>query len=124
MATANRTWKIWEPATVTRAVLEREELLSTAFEGGVAVPHSRQPVSDVIEDSVLAFGRTFNGLPFGAPDRSLTDLVICSDTRTRLHVLARLGRMFQRPGFLDALRAAPDAETAHEVITSADIAIG
>lgn len=124
---AGRTWKIWEPATVVRAVREREELHSTAFEGGVAIPHTRQPLPDVLEDSVIAFGRTFTGIPFGADDNSLTDLfflVVCRDTRTHLHVLARLGRMLKRPGFLEELRAASDAAAAYEVITAADRAIG
>ena len=124
---AGQTWKIWEPAAVVAAVREREELLSTAMEAGVAMPHARQPMPDVLEDSVIAFGRTLSGIPFGAPDNSLTDLfflIVCRDTRTHLHVLARLGRMLRRPGFIDELRAAPDAVTAHAVITEADLAIG
>lgn len=123
---AGRTWKIWEPAAVLKAVQEREELLSTAFDNGVAIPHSRHPLPDVLEDSVVAFGRTFSGIPFGAANNSLTDLfflVVCRDTRTHLHVLARLSRMIQRPGFLDALRSAPDAATSFAVINEADQAI-
>lgn len=124
---AGRTWKIWEPAAVIQAVREREELLSTAFDNGVAIPHVRQPLPEVLEDSVIAFGRTLSGIPFGAADNSLTDLfflVVCRDTRTHLHVLARLGRMLKRPGFIDDLRSAPDAATAYDVITAADCAIG
>lgn len=124
---AGRTWKIWEPATVLKAVQEREELCSTAFDNGVGIPHARQPLPDVLEDSVVAFGRTFAGLPFGAANNSLTDLfflVVCRDTRTHLQVLARLGRMLQRADFVAALRAAPDAAAAHAVITAADQAIG
>jgi PTS system nitrogen regulatory IIA component len=124
---AGRTWKVWEPAAVLKAVQEREELCSTAFDSGVALPHARQPMPDVLEDSVVAFGRTFAGIPFGAANNSLTDLyflVVCRDTRTHLHVLARLGRMLQRPDFIPALRAAPDPAAAHAVITAADQAIG
>jgi PTS system nitrogen regulatory IIA component len=124
---AGRTWKIWEPAAVLKAVQDREELCSTAFDNGVAIPHARQPLPDVLEDSVVAFGRTFSGIPCGAANNSLTDLfflVACRDTRTHLHVLARLGRMLQRPEFVTALREAPDAASAHAVITAADQAIG
>jgi PTS system nitrogen regulatory IIA component len=102
-------------------------LCSTAFDNGVAIPHARQPLPDVLEDSVVAFGRTFSGIPCGAANNSLTDLfflVACRDTRTHLHVLARLGRMLQRPEFVTALREAPDAASAHAVITAADQAIG
>ncbi len=124
---AGRTWQIWEPATVLAAVQEREQLMSTAFDNGVAVPHSREPLPNAIGESVLAFGRSLSGIPFGAPNNSLTDLfflLVCRDARTHLQVLARLGRMFQKPGFVDELRAAEDAEAAYRVITDADREIG
>src|SRR3954471_8657524 len=38
---AGRTWQIWEPAVVLQAVLEREELFPTGYDGGVAIPHPR-----------------------------------------------------------------------------------
>jgi nitrogen PTS system EIIA component len=124
---AGRTWKIWEPAAVLKAVQEREELMSTAFDQGVAIPHPRQPLADSIEDSVMAFGRTLGGIPCGAPNNSLTDLfflVVCRDSRTHLHVLARLGRMIQHPEFLQQLREAPDSQAAYDVIIAEDERIG
>jgi len=80
-----------------------------------------------MSDSVIAFGRTLGGLPFGAANNMPTDLyflVLCRDTRTHLHVLARLGRLFQTPGFLDGLREAPDSQAAYEWIVAADQRIG
>src|ERR1700733_6219619 len=124
---AGRTWQIWEPATVLHAVLEREEILSTGFENGVAIPHPRNPLPDVLGRSVVAFGRTLSGLPFGAPRRQLTAvffLVLCRYSRAHLSVLARLGRMLQTPGFLDELRAAETSEAAYGVIARADQALG
>jgi len=124
---AGRTYQIWEPATVLKAVLEREELMSTAFDSGVAIPHPRQTLADAIGDSVIAFGRTPSPIPFGASNNSLTDmffLVICRDARTHLHVLARLGRMLQQPGFIDQLRDAPDSQSAYQVICEAEARVG
>ncbi|MCA9054811.1 MAG: PTS sugar transporter subunit IIA [Planctomycetaceae bacterium] len=124
---AGRTWKIWEPAAVLKAVQDREELCTTAFDNGVAIPHARQPLPDVMDDSVVAFGRTYSGIPCGAPNNSLTDLfflVACRDTRTHLQVLARLGRMIQRSGFVEALRAAETDEAAYQVIVEAEQAVG
>jgi PTS system nitrogen regulatory IIA component len=49
----------------------------------------------------------------------LTDLfflVLCRDDRTHLRVLARLTRLFIRPGFLDELRAAESPAEVMEVI--------
>lgn len=120
---AGRTWKIWEPAVVLKAVQEREDMMSTAYDVGVAIPHPRQTVSESIEDSVVAFGRTPRGVPFGAPNASLTDmffLVVCRDTRTHLQVLARLGRMLQLPGFLNDIRLAPDNVSVYQMILAAE----
>ncbi len=123
---AGRTYQIWEPASVLKAVLEREELMSTAFDNGVAIPHPRQTLIDSIGESVVAFGRTTSPIPFGAANNQPTDmffLVICRDTKTHLRVLARLGRMLQQPGFVDALREAEDSEAAYLVIREAESAV-
>lgn len=123
---AGRTWHVWEPADVLKAVRERDEMLSTAFPGGVAVPHPRQPMHDALGESVVAFGRTGNGIPFGAPDGGMTDLfflVLCRDTKTHLQVLARLSRMFQQPHFLPALREAIDVTDAYELIIETEAGV-
>ncbi len=120
---AGRTWHVWEPAPILKAMLERETACSTGFENGVAIPHTRTPMPDVLGESLIAYGRTFSGIPFGAPKRALTDiyfLVLCRDSRTHLQVLARLGRMIQLPGLLEELRAADDAQSTYEVIAAAD----
>ena len=120
---AGRTWQIWEPATVLRAVREREEVLSTAFENGVAIPHTRNPLPDSLGETLIAFGRTLSGIPFGGSRGRLTDLfflVLCRDSRTHLRVLARLGRLIQMPDFLDELRRSDDSQTAYEVIAAFD----
>jgi len=120
---AGRTWQIWEPASVAKAVLERENQFPTTFPGGVAIPHPRNPLPDVLGESVLAFGRTHSGIPFGSPTGELTDLfflLICQDSRTHLQVLARLARMLQLPGFLHELRECPDSQTSYHLIRRTD----
>lgn len=124
---AGRTWHVWEPATVLSAVQERDELHSTAFENGVAIPHPRNPLPEALGQSLIAFGRTLAGIPFGAPRGGLTDiffLVLCRDSRSHLQALARLGRLLQQPDFLDDLRTAPDSDSAYDVICAADEKIG
>jgi PTS system nitrogen regulatory IIA component len=123
LETAGRTWHVWEPALLLRAILEREEVLSTGFENGVAIPHPRNPLPQALGASLVAYGRTLSGIPFGAPRRALTDvffLVLCRDSHTHLAVLARLGRLLQVEGFLESLRAAPDSASSHQIICEAD----
>jgi len=120
---AGRTWQVWEPALLLSAIFEREEVMSTGFESGVAIPHPRNPLASALGASIVAYGRAFSGIPFGAPKRTLTDiffLVLCRDSKTHLSVLARLGRLLQVAGFLDELRNAPDSATSYAVICAAD----
>jgi PTS system nitrogen regulatory IIA component len=123
---AGRTWKVWEPAVLLQAVIERESLMSTAFERGVAIPHPRQPLPGSLEDAVIAFGRTTTPIPFGAPDNSGTDLfflIASRDTRTHLRILARLSRLIQKPGLLEDLRTAESANDAFQILSAGDEAI-
>lgn len=120
---AGQTWQIWEPAAVLKAVLEREEVMSTGFESGVAIPHPRNPLPDAIGQPVIAYGRTFSGIPFGAPRNVLTDvfiLVLSRDSRTHLQLLARLGQMLQEPGFVEELRATDDPAETYRLICELD----
>ena len=123
---AGRTWQILEPAAVLNAVRQRETVMSTGFENGIAIPHPRNPLPDVLNNSVIAFGRTLSGIPFGAPRRALTDmffLVLARDSQTHLQVLARLGRLMQVPDFVLNLRGAETSADAHALICAADTAI-
>ena len=120
---AGRTWQIWKPSSVLKAVREREQVLSTGFENGVAIPHPRNPLPDCLGESVIAFGRTLSGIPFGAPNRQLTNLfflVLCRDSRTHLQVLARLGRLIQITDFLEVLRQSDDSQTIYDLIYEFD----
>jgi PTS system nitrogen regulatory IIA component len=124
---AAETWQVFDKSSVLTAVRNREEIGSTAFEGGVAIPHPANRMPDALGESVIAFGRTMSGIPFGGPNRQLTDmffLVLARDPNTHLKVLARLGRLFQVDGFLDELRAAETSSDAYDVIVDADVKLG
>jgi PTS system nitrogen regulatory IIA component len=117
---AEGSWQIYDPAALLDAIVKREELLSTALAGGVAIPHPHRPLSPKAQgDAVVAFARTASGIPFGAPDGDLTDLfflVSCRGADTHLRVLARLSRMMLRPGFLDELRGADSVADTLQLI--------
>ena len=120
---AGRTWEIWQPAALLTAIQERETVLSTALENGVAIPHPRNPLPEALGQSVIAFARLPSGIAFGAPHRVMTDmffLIVCRDSRTHLHVLARIGRLLQTPGFVDELRTKEDGASAYQFIIETD----
>jgi PTS system nitrogen regulatory IIA component len=120
---AEETWQVYDPEAILEAVRQREEMGSTALPCGVAFPHPHRPLAAALGESVVACGRTAREIPFGAANGGLTDvffLVCCRDDRTHLRVLARLTRLLNRPGFLDALRSAESAGEAHEAILAAE----
>lgn len=120
---AARTWQVFDRTAVYEAVRQREDESPTAFEGGVAIPHPSSRLPDVLGESIIAFGRTEQGIPFGGPRRELTDLfflVLARDAETHLKVLARLGRLFQADGFLNDLRYSQTSAEAFQVIADAD----
>ncbi len=120
---AEQTWSVYDSETVLAAIRSREELTSTALPGGVAFPHPHRPLPAALGESVVAYGRTLSGIPFGAPQGELTDvffLICCRDDRTHLRVLARLTRLVLRPGFLDSLRETDTAAESYEKILQAE----
>ena len=120
---AGRTWQVWDPASILNTVKERDDVMSTGIENGIAIPHPRNPLPDAIGQSIIAFGKTLSGIPFGAPGRQLTDLfflVLARDASTHLQILARLGRLLQREGFVDHLRQTASGLEAYDLIIQTD----
>jgi PTS system nitrogen regulatory IIA component len=120
---AAETGWLWEKRTMADAVRAREDMAPTALENGVALLHPRRPMAKIIQQPFLAFGRTGTGIPFGGSHGAMTDLffLICSaNDQGHLRVLARLSRILATPGFLEALRGAPDAATAHRLIAETE----
>jgi PTS system nitrogen regulatory IIA component len=124
---ATRTGWLWDPDKMVQAVRARENLHPTALDNGVALLHPRRPLADILGQGFLALGCTPNGIPFGGSRGGLTDVffLICSvDDRGHLRTLARLSRVINSPGFLPALREAPDAATAHQLIGETEAKLG
>jgi PTS system nitrogen regulatory IIA component len=121
---AENSWQIYDPNALLTAIRQREELGTTALDSGVAIPHPHRPLSPKAQgEAVIAFARTSQGIPFGAPDGGLTDLfflVSCRDSLTHLRVLARLSRLMLRPGFLDELRGAETVSDALQRLEKAE----
>jgi nitrogen PTS system EIIA component len=110
---AASTGFLWDPEKMAEAVRQRENLHPTALENGVALLHPRRPLPQILAQPFLVFGRTSQGIPFGAEGGQLTDLffLICSvDDASHLSTLARLSRLIGSPGFLEALRFAETPE--------------
>lgn len=124
---AEESFLVYDADAIYAALIQREEMGTTALPGGVAIPHPHRPQGPgVLGDSVVAFGRTGRGIGFGGPRGELSDVfffVACTDDRTHLRVLARIGRLLLVEGFLGRLRDAESADEAREVILSGERAL-
>jgi mannitol/fructose-specific phosphotransferase system IIA component (Ntr-type) len=113
---------IGEPAEVLRAVLDREEVLSTGIGNGVAIPHGK---SEGVSSLVLAAGVTSRPVDFEALDGdpvSLLFLLVGPGAAAGDHVkaLSRISRLLRRDRFRRRLIAAADAATFYSVIAEAE----
>lgn len=121
------TGLLWDPRKMIDAVRAREEMHPTALENGVALLHPRRPMTSILGEAFIAFGRTLQGIPFGGSSGGLTDLffLICStDDRGHLQTLARLSRLLSDPALVTELRDASDARAVHRAIETAERKIG
>jgi len=121
---AEQSWQVYDPDAVLEAVMAREAMGSTALSSGVAIPHPHRPLPDsVLGDSLVCFGKTTRALPFGGDRGQLSDLfflVLASDERTHLRVMARLSRLLLRDGLIAQLRCTESPNEAYEILTAAE----
>jgi len=121
-AAAQTGW-LWDPEKMVEAIRSREELYPTALDNGVALLHPRRPMPNILGQAFLALGRTSNGIPFGGARGGLTDiffLILSVEDSGHLRTLARLSRVLAVPGFVQALREAPDAVAAYQLISDTE----
>jgi nitrogen PTS system EIIA component len=117
---AAATGKVYDEKALLEAVQHREELCSTAMEGGIAIPHPRRPLPDAITEPILVVAKT-QGIAFGAPDGRLTTLFFLTasqDDRHHLHILARLCRMLHDEDFVARLEEAGTPAEIHDLLAS------
>lgn len=116
---ATGTGLMWDPDRLQEALFQREEMQPTTMEGGIALLHPRRPLSNVLAQPFLAFGRTLQPIPFGGDLGGMTDLfflILSVDETGHLRTLARLSRLLTQTDFLDELRLSPDAIAVRELI--------
>lgn len=118
---AGRNPKI-ERAQLTRILVDREGLASTAIGEGVAIPHGKL---GTVNEIVACLGRAPAGVDFDSMDKQPTYLFFVlvapeSSTGAHLKALARISRVFKDAAFRRRLREAPDAEAMYQVIADED----
>ncbi|MER7478671.1 fructose-specific PTS transporter subunit EIIC [Streptomyces sp. NPDC126510] len=98
-------------------VAAREAQMPTGLDGGIGIPHCR---SEHVTEPTLAFGRSAEGIDFGAADGP-ADLIFliaapAGADDAHLTILSSLARQLMNSEFTDALRAVSDAPAAAALI--------
>jgi PTS system nitrogen regulatory IIA component len=109
-------------ASLSRVLIEREQLASTAIGEGVAIPHGKLAT---VGEIVACLGRARSGVEFDSMDGQPTYLFFVlvapeSSTGAHLKALARISRVFKDPDFRKRLLEADDAETMYSVVAAED----
>jgi nitrogen PTS system EIIA component len=107
---------------LTRVLIDREGLASTAIGEGVAIPHGKLPSVDGI---VACLGRARDGVDFESMDGQPTYLFVVmvapeSSTGAHLKALARISRVFKDQAFRQLLLEAPDADSMYAILAQED----
>jgi nitrogen PTS system EIIA component len=109
---------------VLERIWKREELASTATDGGVAFLHTaRWDERAIHRHDLLAIGRLPVAVDFGAVDGSRTDLILlllARDVRQHLLLLAKAVRLCRQPGFLEGVRKAGSAREVVRLVRTTD----
>lgn len=114
--------KIDDPETLVNILLDREVLGSTGIGHGVAIPHGRL---GGIDDILLVFGRSPEGVDFDAHDGepvNLFFLLVAPEDSAGLHLktLARISRIVKNPECRKALLNSEDKNTLYHTIEEED----
>ncbi len=100
-------------------LLAREKLLSTAVGNGLALPHPRDPVTTLRAPAIIVFGRSVDGVEYGASDGEPVHLffMLCSQNiEMHLHLMGRLAHLLRHEEFVELCKACDAAEEVMRLV--------
>jgi mannitol/fructose-specific phosphotransferase system IIA component (Ntr-type) len=105
-----------------RAIIEREEILSTGIGFGIGIPHAKV---DSVKDFVMAVGRSLQGIEFEAFDHEPVNIIVmigasASQKDDYVRILAKVSQILKREEKRHAILAAETPQEIFEVFTSED----
>ena len=108
--------------TLSRVLIEREQLASTAIGEGVAIPHGKL---GSVGEIVACLGRARNGVEFDSMDGQPTYLFFVlvapeSSTGAHLKALARISRLLKDKAFREHLLKLETREELYDAIVAED----
>ena len=114
--------KMQDKSAYRSAIYAREDITSTALDGGIAIPHAKSPA---ISTPCVSFATLEKGVDWMAYDRSLSDLIFMigapMEGDEHLRLLTYITTLlFEVPGLAGDLRAANSGEEVYALLTAAE----
>jgi nitrogen PTS system EIIA component len=112
----------YHPEETVNILMEREKLGSTGIGDGIAIPHGKLNIIDIL---AISFGRSREGINFNAMDGKpvhLFFLLLAPENAAGQHLkmLAKLSRMLKDATFRKHLLEAPSREDLYRIIIAKD----
>lgn len=114
--------KMSDKGNYRSAIYAREDITSTALDGGIAIPHAKCPG---ISEPCVCFATLENGVDWMAYDHSMSDLVFMigapMEGDEHLRLLTYITTLLtEDPELADKLRAASCAEDVYALLAAAE----
>ena len=103
---------------IAGAIRQRENSMSTGLGFGIAIPHASTPL---INEGIVAFGRSRKGIDFDSLDQQPVRLVVlvvvpAREKEKNFLTLARISRFLHGKPVRDALEDAVDADSISNIL--------
>ena len=111
----------YDDESIVHMVLEREQMMGTAIEEGVALPHARLAG---LRRPVIIFARSLSGVDWNSPDGKLSNFIFIilvpdNDDVLQVQILQAIARVMQDPANRQAVLNARDASQTWDIFQAA-----
>lgn len=112
-----------EQLSLWQALADREKLHTTAVGEGLAFPHARNAMGNLIKRPVIVVGRHPEGVHWGAADSKPVQLLFmlaAPSLTEHLHLLGQMSRILRNAKVREDLLSAAAPEQAVEILKAAE----
>ncbi len=114
-----------DKGALLKAVLERENLMSTGMGNGIALPHPRNPLAEKPEHQSISIGFPETEINWKALDGKPVHaiiLIVSASPKLHLHTLSRISFLCRQESFAQLLQNRSSAEIIRKAIQEAETA--
>jgi mannitol/fructose-specific phosphotransferase system IIA component (Ntr-type) len=115
-----------EQLTLWQALTDREKMHTTAVGDGLAFPHARNAMGNLLKKPAVVVGRHDHGIEWQAADGKpvkLFFLLAAPSLTEHLHLLSRMSRILRNPKSREELLQAKTPESIITILKDADAKI-